>query len=679
MDPASFNGGEGGIRTHVTLSDNSVFKTDAFNRSATSPFEQCSLLNGIADDSSTDTLSSRSHTHLIQRVNSNPVLLLVGKPAKPFVGSDPCESLTANPARPGREQRYQPRTFGRIRRTPLYFMSYVVLARRYRPQNFADLVGQEHVAHTLKNAVAQARFAHAYLFTGPRGVGKTSAARILAKAIRCLDPKAGEPCNTCEACVSVNEGKSMDVIEIDAASNTGVDNIRDLRENVEYMASVGKYRIYIIDEVHMLSTAAFNALLKTLEEPPPHVIFIFATTELHKVLPTIQSRCQRFDFRRIPFNEMVRSLSEICQKESVDIDDASLRTIALESEGCLRDAQSLLDQAIAFCDRKIRIELLESALGLVGRNAYFSLFEHVMAHDSGAALGAVHQMLRQGNDPRVLLNRATQFYRDLHYAHFTKEFPQDDPELSTLFEKHVAAWSTDEVVRALDLCLRHQSQLYGASHTEYLVESLFVKLTLQRPIAASVAATTAPSVRTPFTPTAPPKSAHSHPAPVAAAERPSPQTESAPAPSTGNLRQRFEQHLRQQKPAWMPVLQSLVSLEDQGGLVIATAKNDFAGRRLASEDGMELLKKCLGVPRVEVRLGGSDSGPNGSGTSRPTSSTATTHEELHKKMRDARDLARGHESVQAAVKIFDAKISETKILVNETKHPTSGKGEGRKP
>jgi len=549
-------------------------------------------------------------------------------------------------------------------------MSYVVLARRYRPQNFADLVGQEHVAHTLKNAVAQGRFAHAYLFTGPRGVGKTSAARILAKAIRCLKPSAGEPCNTCEACTSINEGKSMDVIEIDAASNTGVDNIRDLRENVEYMASVGKYRVYIIDEVHMLSTAAFNALLKTLEEPPPHVIFVFATTELHKVLPTIQSRCQRFDFRRIPFDEMTRNLRDICEKEKVDIDEASLRTISLESEGCLRDAQSLLDQAIAFCDRKIRIELLESALGLVGRNAYFSLFENVLNHDSSAALSAVHQMLRQGNDPRVLLNRATQFYRDLHYAFFTKELPKDDPELAALFTKHVEGWSTDEVVRALDLCLKHQSQLYGASHTEYLVESLFVKLTLQRPISQ------APQVSYAASPRPTQNAAPLQSAPVgqySSRTPPQPSQQTAPAPASGPLRQRFEQYLRQQKPAWMPVLQSLISIEENNGTVIATAKNDFAGRRLASEDGLDLIKKCLGMSQVEVKLGtGSDAGASGSNT------PAAPSEDPYQKMREARDMARDHESVQAAVKIFDAKISETKVLVGETKRPSGGKGEGRK-
>lgn len=560
-------------------------------------------------------------------------------------------------------------------------MSYVVLARRYRPQNFADLVGQEHVAHTLKNAVAQGRFAHAYLFTGPRGVGKTSAARILAKAIRCLSPNAGEPCNTCEACTSINEGRSMDVIEIDAASNTGVDNIRDLRENVEYMASVGKYRVYIIDEVHMLSTAAFNALLKTLEEPPPHVIFVFATTELHKVLPTIQSRCQRFDFRRIPFDEMTRNLREICEKEKVDIDEASLRTISLESEGCLRDAQSLLDQAIAFCDRVIRIEKLESALGLVGRNAYFSLFENVLAHDSSAALSAVHQMLRQGNDPRVLLNRATQFYRDLHYAFFTKELPKDDPELASLFTKHVEAWSTDEVVRALDLCLKHQSQLYGASHTEYLVESLFVKLTLQRPISQAPQVTYAAPAPQQSYAASPRPSQNAAPAQQQYSARTPPQSSQqasdARAPTVpaanGPLRQRFEQYLRQQKPAWMPVLQSLISIEEVNGGIVATAKNDFAGRRLASEDGLELIKKCLGTSQVEVKLGnGADVGSGASNT------PAVPAEDPYQKMREARDMARDHESVQAAVKIFDAKISETKVLVGETKRPSAGKGEGRK-
>ena len=216
-------------------------------------------------------------------------------------------------------------------------MSYLVLARKYRPQIFSDLVGQEHVSQTLRNALKNERTAHAYLFTGPRGVGKTSAARLLAKALRCENRTSdNEPCNKCEACLEINEGRSIDVLEIDAASNTGVDNIREIKENVSYSATQGHYKVYIVDEVHMLSTAAFNALLKTLEEPPAHVVFIFATTEIHKVPATIQSRCQRFDFKKINQNDLKSSLRSLCEKESIEIDDASLQIIAIESEGCLR-------------------------------------------------------------------------------------------------------------------------------------------------------------------------------------------------------------------------------------------------------------------------------------------------------------------------------------------------------
>jgi DNA polymerase-3 subunit gamma/tau len=557
-------------------------------------------------------------------------------------------------------------------------MSYVVLARRYRPQQFADLAGQAHVANTLKNAVAQSRFAHAYLFTGPRGVGKTSAARILAKAIRCLNPQDGEPCNTCEACVSTNEGKSMDVIEIDAASNTGVDNIRELRENVEYMASVGKYRVYIIDEVHMLSTAAFNALLKTLEEPPPHVIFIFATTELHKVLPTIQSRCQRFDFRRIPFDEMIQNLTEICKKEKVSIDEASLKTIAIESEGCLRDAQSLLDQAIAFCDGKITIEVLETALGLVGRHAYFKLFSQVLARDTATALQSVHNMLIQGNDPKILLNRTTQFYRDLHFAYFAKQMPKDDPELKELLEAYCSQWSTDEVVRALDICLRHQSQLYGASFSNYLVESLIVKLTLQRPLLANAGVfQAAPAAVLPQgasaahnnsqreqnlapSPTSPARPRH--------AESTSSGSISPSVTHPQELRSTFERYLRQHKPAWMPVLQSIQSFEmPSSDTVIVRAKADFAGRRLSSDDGIELIKKSLGVRAATVELSGSAPSQG------PTNTDTALQEDAYQKMREVRDLAREHDGVQAAVRIFDAKITETKLLINDTKRKGDNK------
>jgi DNA polymerase-3 subunit gamma/tau len=243
-------------------------------------------------------------------------------------------------------------------------MSYIVLARRYRPQNFDELIGQSHVALTLKNALALNRIAHAYLFSGPRGVGKTSAARILAKSLDCEKRKDHSPCNTCVSCEEITKGISMDVIEIDGASNRGIDEIRNLRENVKFAPVSGKYRIYIIDEVHMLTKEAFNALLKTLEEPPPHVIFIFATTEPYKVPLTIISRCQRFDFRRVSVNEIVKHLQYIAGKENIDVEDEALYLIAQASEGSMRDSQSLLDQAVSYSGKKIAKKDVQDFLGL---------------------------------------------------------------------------------------------------------------------------------------------------------------------------------------------------------------------------------------------------------------------------------------------------------------------------
>ncbi|HZE13198.1 MAG TPA: DNA polymerase III subunit gamma/tau, partial [Chthoniobacterales bacterium] len=232
-------------------------------------------------------------------------------------------------------------------------MSYQVFARKYRPQTFDDLVGQTHVTRTLKNAVEQNRLAHAYLFVGPRGIGKTSTARILAKALNCVNGPTVTPCGVCDSCKEIAGGNSLDVLEIDGASNNGVEQVRELRDNVRYAPTKGKFKIYIIDEVHMLTSAAFNALLKTLEEPPAHVKFIFATTEPQKVLQTILSRCQRFDLHRIPANLIAQHLQFIAGKEKIALDPAAAHAIAKGADGGLRDAESMLDQLVAFCGDKI--------------------------------------------------------------------------------------------------------------------------------------------------------------------------------------------------------------------------------------------------------------------------------------------------------------------------------------
>ena len=252
-------------------------------------------------------------------------------------------------------------------------MSYIVFARKWRPSLFSEIIGQGHITRTLENAIEIGRIAQAYLFSGPRGIGKTSSARILAKALNCVEGPTKTPCNKCENCVEITEGRNLDVSEIDGASNRGIDEIRNLRENVRYLPARSKYKIYIIDEVHMLTKEAFNALLKTLEEPPSHVVFIFATTEPHKLPATILSRCQRYDFRLIPMEETRRQLSEISAAEKISIDEESLFLIAKRGGGSMRDALSFLDQSVSFCGNEITKEKLQSAFGLIEEDLYFRI------------------------------------------------------------------------------------------------------------------------------------------------------------------------------------------------------------------------------------------------------------------------------------------------------------------
>jgi len=297
---------------------------------------------------------------------------------------------------------------------------YLVAARKYRPNRFDELVAQEHVTSTLKNALRLDRLAHAYLFSGPRGVGKTTAARILAKAINCATPlderEDAEPCRTCDSCQSFEAGRSLNVFELDAASNNGVDDIRDLREKVRIPPQGNRKKVYILDEVHMLSKAAFNALLKTLEEPPPHALFIFATTEPHKVLPTILSRCQRFDFRRIPVPEIVSHLTYICEEEGITADEASLMLLARKGDGALRDALSAFDQAVSLCGTTLVYEELAEALGVVGIDNYFQVTERMAARDSAGMLRLVNRLVSAGYDLQEFLSGLAEHLRNLTVA-----------------------------------------------------------------------------------------------------------------------------------------------------------------------------------------------------------------------------------------------------------------------
>ncbi len=292
-------------------------------------------------------------------------------------------------------------------------MASQVFYRKWRPQTLAEVVGQEHVTQTLRNALNSGRVAHAYLFSGPRGTGKTSTGRILAKAVNCLTGGKGEPCNTCSICQAITEGRALDVIEIDAASNRGIDEIRDLRERVNYVPNQARYKVYIIDEVHMLTKEASNALLKTLEEPPPHVIFILATTEAHKVLPTILSRCQRFDFRRLAQADVVSKLIHICSAEGIRIEPEGLRLIAKAATGSLRDAENLLEQLTAYYGSDIELHQVQTILGITGDWRVRELVKHIVNNDVSAGVTTINSVNSDGLDLRQFNRELVEYLRAL--------------------------------------------------------------------------------------------------------------------------------------------------------------------------------------------------------------------------------------------------------------------------
>lgn len=292
-------------------------------------------------------------------------------------------------------------------------MNFVVTARKWRPQIFADVVGQEHITKTLKNAIINNRIAHAFIFAGPRGVGKTTTARILAKSLNCLNPKDGEPCNSCDMCKSFQSSQSLDIIEIDGASNRRIEEIRALRESVKYAPSKGKFKIYIIDEVHMLTPESFNALLKTLEEPPPHTIFVFATTDIHKVPLTIISRCQRFDFRRIELDAIKNQLKSIADAEKIKIDDKSLTLIAKKADGALRDAQSLFDQVISFCGTDINSQSIFQMLNLIDEDIYFELSDAIIQKTFVQAFEISNKVYENGWNYIDFVNGLIEHFRNI--------------------------------------------------------------------------------------------------------------------------------------------------------------------------------------------------------------------------------------------------------------------------
>jgi DNA polymerase-3 subunit gamma/tau len=324
------------------------------------------------------------------------------------------------------------------------------LYRKYRPQTWEAVVGQDHVVTTLKNAIAADRVAHAYLFAGSRGTGKTTLARLLAKAVNCTNPDpAKRPDNECENCKAVNENRFLDLIEIDAASNTSVDDVRDLRDKINFTPSQGKYKIYLIDEVHMLSTAAFNALLKTLEEPPPHAIFVLATTEIHKIPATVLSRCQRHEFRRVPVDEIVANLKKIVKAENIQADDDALIQIARQSAGGMRDAQSLLDQLSSTGDR-ITLALAQTVLGTATNQTVLDIISSIMDHDPAHGLESIHKALDAGADPRSLARQLVEYLRGLMLIQMgNANQVEATADVKKQMQAHAKSFATNAVLRMM--------------------------------------------------------------------------------------------------------------------------------------------------------------------------------------------------------------------------------------
>ena len=487
------------------------------------------------------------------------------------------------------------------------------LYRKWRPQTWDAVIGQQHVVQTLRNALAADHIAHAYLFAGPRGTGKTTTARLLAKAVNCLDEDlAKRPCGKCDYCQAVNQGRFLDLIEIDAASNTSVEDVRDLRDKINFSPNQGRYKVYIIDEVHMLSTAAFNALLKTLEEPPSHAIFVLATTEVHKIPATVLSRCQRHEFRRIPVTDIVASLKEMSKSEKIKVKDDALTLIARQSTGALRDAISLLDQ-LASTGKTITLEQVQEVLGTAASSAVLELAEALVERKADVGLDRIHAALDAGSDPRQFARQVVDYLRDLLLVRMGGAAQVDaTAELRSQMARHAQSFAPAELLRIIRVFNSAAVEARGAWQPSLPLELAFIEA-LEAPQPAPSGSSENP----------PPGPAHSSGAapgkksapaqPAEAAARPvappaittqppvAPTTEKTAAPdadqqSTKNLDAAWQQvvsQVRQASPNTYGLLKSCMSHYMRGETVLLGFSSEVLKEKMEKPENLDVTQRVL--------------------------------------------------------------------------------------
>jgi DNA polymerase III subunit gamma/tau len=564
-------------------------------------------------------------------------------------------------------------------------MSYLVFARKWRPQTFDELIGQEHVSQTLSNAIRSDRVAHAFLFTGVRGVGKTTAARILAKALNCETGPTPTPCNVCTNCQEITGGSAVDVLEIDGASNTGVDDVREIIDNVRYQPAKSRFKIYIIDEVHMLSTSAFNALLKTLEEPPPHVKFIFATTDPHKVPHTIHSRCQRYDFKRISFRMIADRLAHIARSEGIDVSDRALFLIAREGEGSMRDAQSLFDQVIAFAGKTVRDADVATALGLADRKVLYAVGDAIVSRDAARALTLLNDLHQYGYDIRRFAREMLEHFRNLSVVRLVPSgdlLPDIPDEERAEISRQAQQMGTEDLDRCFRLLLATEVEVARAPFPKLVMEMALIKLAtltpvvpvddilerldeLQRQLGSAAAGAATPAPPGPGTrhPNPPPTARVTNPAATMAktqhedGERPPVAAPAAAASPGEQTWDGFLAFVGKQKVALATYLRtSEPPAVDGTGLTLrvpAGHHHDYLAQRSHTQVVEDLARQFFGRPlRVTVNTAAVAT----EAATEPAESAAALH-----------SAALGDPVVRAAVEIFGGEVQEVKSRTRRTR------------